>query len=159
RRSSSPASCPPASTLPASHAWACASGAGRATASATSPAARSAWPRATASSWGTTPCACIWMLSGRRSSAARCSASRRSGLGLRFAGTVHDPLDEIPVVDLLGALYAEGDLVARYRSAARIPAAEFLPYALGRMDDGSELDTSELDQTSGRLASHIPDRG
>ncbi len=53
-----------------------------------------------------------------------------------------DPLDEIPVLEITGAGYVEGDLSTRCRSVGRIPAADFLPYAYGRMDDWSLLDTS-----------------
>jgi hypothetical protein len=47
-------------------------------------------------------------------------------------GTVHDPLDEIVVGRVLRAGYMEGDLHAQARSAARIPAADFVPYHYGR---------------------------
>ena len=67
----------------------------------------------------------------------------RAGEGhLRLAGTVHDPLHEIPVVKIVGAGYVEGDFSARCRAIARIPAPAFLPYAYGRLDDWSALDTS-----------------
>jgi acetoacetate decarboxylase len=66
----------------------------------------------------------------------------RTGTGaVTLRSGVHDPLAEIPVVSVLGASYLEGDLIASCRAAARIPAGEFLPYALGRMDDWSLLDT------------------
>ncbi len=52
------------------------------------------------------------------------------------------PLDEIPILEVIGAGYVEGDLSTRCRAAGRIPAAEFVPYAYGRMDDWSLLDTS-----------------
>jgi acetoacetate decarboxylase len=66
----------------------------------------------------------------------------RTGSGtVTLASTPHDPLGEIPVVSVLGASYLEGDLISSCRAAARIPAEEFLPYALGRMDDWSLLDT------------------
>jgi acetoacetate decarboxylase len=67
----------------------------------------------------------------------------RAGAGtVRLSGTVHDPLDELEVVEVLGARYIEGELAARARSIAAIPADDFLPYALGRMDDWSKLDTA-----------------
>jgi len=66
----------------------------------------------------------------------------RTGTGtVGFRSTVHDPLGDIEVVSVLGASYAEGDLIATCRTAAQIPADEFLPYALGRMDDWSRLNT------------------
>lgn len=61
---------------------------------------------------------------------------------VRLGGTPHDPLDEIEVVSVVRATYVEGGLYARARPLARIPAAEFAPYAYGRMDDWSLLDTT-----------------
>jgi acetoacetate decarboxylase len=66
----------------------------------------------------------------------------RTGTGIvTLASTPHDPLGEIEIVTLLGATYIEGDLISSCRAAARIPAEQFLPYALGRMDDWSQLNT------------------
>lgn len=56
-------------------------------------------------------------------------------------GTPHDPLDEIPIRRVLGGRYVESDRRARCREAGRIPAADYLPYALARMDDWSLLAT------------------
>jgi acetoacetate decarboxylase len=61
---------------------------------------------------------------------------------LKFRSTPHDPLEEIPIVSIRGARLIRGDLNARARKLATIPAAAFLPYALGRTDDWSKLDTS-----------------
>jgi acetoacetate decarboxylase len=69
----------------------------------------------------------------------------RTGTGtLTLRSTVHDPLDEIEIVSVTGASYIEGDLITSCRAAARIPADDFLPYALGRMDDWSVLDTEAV---------------
>ncbi len=66
----------------------------------------------------------------------------REGTGtVTLRGTVHDPLDEIAVRQVLRSGYLEGDLHARARSVASIPAADFLPYQYGRMDDWSALST------------------
>ena len=66
----------------------------------------------------------------------------RAGSGvLRLGGTIHDPLDELDVVEVRRATYVEGDLSARARSLFTIPVAEFLPYALGRLDYWPALDT------------------
>lgn len=66
----------------------------------------------------------------------------RTGTGtIALRSTPHDPLGEIEVVSVLGASYTEGDLITSCRAGARVPADEFLPYALGRMDDWSQLDT------------------
>lgn len=66
----------------------------------------------------------------------------RTGRGrVRLGHGVHDPLDEIPVAEVLGARYVEGDLLATAETLAYVPGADFLPYALGRTDDWSALDT------------------
>ena len=62
---------------------------------------------------------------------------------LALAGSVHDPLDSIPVREVLRATYFEGDLLAATRSVARIPAATYAPYHHGRNDDWSALATSD----------------
>ena len=68
--------------------------------------------------------------------------SRLAGTAeLTLKGTPFDPLDEIPVAEVRRAVYVEGELSSRARSIATIPAKAFLPYALGRMDDWSRLDT------------------
>jgi acetoacetate decarboxylase len=56
-------------------------------------------------------------------------------------GTVHDPIDEIPVLSVVRASFVECDLAAECQSVATVPAAEFLPYHHGRHDDWSALDT------------------
>ena len=70
----------------------------------------------------------------------------REGTGdVAFAGTVHDPLDEIPVREVLRATYFEGDLAAEVEVAARIPADVFdvfAPFHHGRNDDWSALATA-----------------
>lgn len=69
----------------------------------------------------------------------------REGTGsVAFGGTVHDPLDEIPVDSILGARFVECDLIAQCRAVATVPADQFLPYHHGRHDDWSALDTENL---------------
>jgi acetoacetate decarboxylase len=64
----------------------------------------------------------------------------REGEGrIALAGTVHDPLDEIPIREVLRATYFEGDLSAAVEVAARIPADVFAPFHHGRNDDWSRL--------------------
>jgi hypothetical protein len=41
----------------------------------------------------------------------------------------------------------EGDLVPSCRRVATIPAATYLPYAYGRMDDWSQLNTADISVT------------
>lgn len=53
---------------------------------------------------------------------------------LRFGGTADDPLDRIPVTEVLRATYVEGDMAARCNAIARVPAATFLPYHHTRND-------------------------
>jgi acetoacetate decarboxylase len=66
----------------------------------------------------------------------------RSGTGsLTLRGTVHDPLDEIPIVSVTGASFVECDLIARCESVATVPADQFVPFHYGRHDDWSALDT------------------
>jgi acetoacetate decarboxylase len=60
---------------------------------------------------------------------------------VRLGSTVHDPLHEIEVVEVLRGAYIEGDLIARAETVAHIRGEDFLPYALGRTDDWSALDT------------------
>ncbi len=62
---------------------------------------------------------------------------------LALAGSAHDPLDTIPVREVLRATYFEGDLAAATRSVARIPAAVFAPYHHGRNDDWSALASAD----------------
>lgn len=69
----------------------------------------------------------------------------REGTGIvTLQGTVHDPIDEIEVVETRRATYLEGDLNARARALTTVPAQDFLPYAYGRLDDWSALDTTGL---------------
>jgi acetoacetate decarboxylase len=63
--------------------------------------------------------------------------SREGDGRIGLAGTAHDPLDEIPVREVLRATWFEGDLAAKVAVAARIPAAVFAPLHHGRNDDWS----------------------
>jgi acetoacetate decarboxylase len=66
----------------------------------------------------------------------------RQGTGsVVLRGTVHDPLDEIPVVSVIRAAFVECDLIANCEAVATVPADQFLPYHYGRHDDWSALDT------------------
>jgi acetoacetate decarboxylase len=56
-------------------------------------------------------------------------------------GTVHDPLDEIPVRSVKRATYTECDLIGSCEAVATTPADVFIPYHHGRHDDWSALDT------------------
>lgn len=59
----------------------------------------------------------------------------REGTGrVRFAGTADEPLDEIPVSEVIRASYLEGDMAARCNAVARVPAEVFLPHHHARND-------------------------
>jgi acetoacetate decarboxylase len=69
-------------------------------------------------------------------------SSAREGTGsVTLRGTVHDPLDELPVVSILRGAFVECDLIGACQSIATTPADVFLPYHHGRHDDWSALDT------------------
>jgi acetoacetate decarboxylase len=69
------------------------------------------------------------------------TASMEGAGSVVLRGTVHDPLDSIPVRSVQRATYVECDLIGSCESVARTPAEIFLPYHYGRHDDWSELDT------------------
>jgi acetoacetate decarboxylase len=69
-------------------------------------------------------------------------AGGRQGTGtVTLRGNVHDPLNEIPIVSVLGAGFVECDLIAHCEAVATVPADQFLPFHYGRHDDWSALDT------------------
>lgn len=59
----------------------------------------------------------------------------------RGAGTItfresrHDPLIDIPVVQVLGATLSEGETDTTAEVVTTVPAALFMPYAYGKIDD------------------------
>ncbi len=53
---------------------------------------------------------------------------------IRFGGTADEPLDEIPVTEVVRASYLEGDMSARCNAVARVPAEAFLPHHHTRND-------------------------
>lgn len=68
--------------------------------------------------------------------------SEWSGTGsVRLASNPLDPIGDIPVGDVREAIYQEGELLPQTRMVASIPATSFLPYAYGRLDDWSLLNT------------------
>jgi acetoacetate decarboxylase len=68
---------------------------------------------------------------------------------VRLGQTVHDPLADLKVVEVVRGAYVEGDLIASAETLAYIKAADFLPYALGRTDDWSALDTETRPSLAG----------
>ena len=69
------------------------------------------------------------------------TASLEGAGSVVLRGTVHDPLDEIPVRSVTKATYVECDLIGKCEAVATTPADVFLPYHYGRHDDWSALDT------------------
>jgi acetoacetate decarboxylase len=68
--------------------------------------------------------------------------TERIGTGtIALTGTVHDPLDEVEVVEVLQAVYAEEVVRATCAPVATIPAHHFLPYHYGRQDDWTAMNT------------------
>ena len=59
-----------------------------------------------------------------------------SGAGtITFRESAHDPLIDIPVVQVLGATLSESDLHTSAEVVATVPAEAFLPHAYGKTDD------------------------
>ncbi len=69
-----------------------------------------------------------------------------------LANTVHDPLGEIEIVQVLDAAYMEGDIYSRCQTLVPINAAEFLPYAYGKIDDWTALN-NEVEEPQQKRAS------
>jgi acetoacetate decarboxylase len=69
------------------------------------------------------------------------TASLEGAGSVVLRGSVHDPLDEIPVRSVTKASYMECDLIGACEAVATTPADVFLPYHHGRHDDWSALDT------------------
>ena len=69
------------------------------------------------------------------------TASLEGAGSVVLRGTVHDPLDEIPVRSVKRASYIECDLIGSCEAVATTPAEVFIPYHHGRHDDWSALDT------------------
>ncbi len=69
------------------------------------------------------------------------TAAGRGAVALRSNG--HDPLDSIPLGEVRGAVWQEGDLLARARRVATIPAKDFAPYYYARIDDYAGLNTED----------------
>lgn len=70
-------------------------------------------------------------------------ANREGTATVKLRGTVHDPLDELEVVEVLGGRQIDVDMEARTSVVGTIPAADYEPYFYGRgADDWSALDTA-----------------
>jgi acetoacetate decarboxylase len=62
------------------------------------------------------------------------SLARGTGT-ITFRESSHDPIIDVPVISVLGATYSIGDTHTSAEVVATVPAADFLPYAFGKMDD------------------------
>ncbi len=71
---------------------------------------------------------------------------RKGPASLRLTGTVHDPLDDLEVVEARDAVYVETGMKASCAPVASMDAAAFLPLALGRSDYWPALVTARLPQ-------------
>ncbi len=74
----------------------------------------------------------------------RVCAGREGTGSVTLRGTVHDPLDELPIRSIVRASFIEVDLIGTCEAVATTPAAVFAPYHHGRHDDWSALDTESL---------------
>lgn len=84
----------------------------------------------------------------------KASVSLSGAAAIDLRGTVHDPLDEIPIAALTRATYLEANLVASCEAVARTPAEAFAAYHHGRNYDWSALDTESVD-AAGRPAKAV----
>ncbi len=62
---------------------------------------------------------------------------------LSLANTRLDPLGEIEIVEMVGASYTECDTAAHCRELARVPQADFLPYAYAKLDDYAVMNNED----------------
>jgi acetoacetate decarboxylase len=73
---------------------------------------------------------------------------RTSSATLRLGSTVHDPLGDLEVVELLGGVYVETGMKASCVPVRTLDAEAFLPLALGRSDYWPALVTARLPQSA-----------
>jgi acetoacetate decarboxylase len=71
---------------------------------------------------------------------------RTTAATLRLGSTVHDPLRDLEVVELLGGVYVETGMKASCAPVGTLDADAFLPLALGRSDYWPALVTARLPQ-------------
>jgi len=71
---------------------------------------------------------------------------KTSSATLRLGSTVHDPLGELEVVELLGGVYVETGMKASCVPVGTMDPDAFLPLALGRSDYWPALVTARLPQ-------------
>lgn len=71
----------------------------------------------------------------------RVTAAREGAGSVVLRGTVHDPLDDLPVRSVLRGAFTECDLIASCEGVATVQPDLFLPYHHGRHDDWAALDS------------------
>lgn len=71
---------------------------------------------------------------------------RKARASLRLGCTVHDPLGDLEIVELLGGVYVETGMGASAHIVGTLDADAFLPLALGRADYWPALVTARLPQ-------------
>jgi acetoacetate decarboxylase len=64
---------------------------------------------------------------------------RRGAGKVIFKPSHHDPLTELEIVELRGAIYMEGDVYAKAKRIGTVEAKKFLPYAFQNIDDYSAM--------------------
>ena len=64
---------------------------------------------------------------------------RRGAGKVIFKPSHHDPLTELEIVELRGAIYMEGDVYAKAKRIGTVEANRFLPYAFQNIDDYSAM--------------------
>lgn len=69
---------------------------------------------------------------------------RRAQASLRLGSTVHDPLADLEIVEMLGAVYVETGMKATCVPVASLDPDAFLPLAFGRSDYWPALATAHL---------------
>jgi acetoacetate decarboxylase len=72
------------------------------------------------------------------------SVRRKARATLRLGSTVHDPLGDLEIVEVIGAVFVETGMKASCVPIASLDAHAFLPLALGRSDYWPALVTARL---------------
>ena len=71
---------------------------------------------------------------------------RKAEASVRLGSTVHDPLGDLEIVEVLGGIYVETGMKASCAPVGTLDADAFLPLALGRADYWPALVTARLPQ-------------
>lgn len=71
---------------------------------------------------------------------------RKAEASVRLGSTVHDPLGDLEIVEVLGGIYVETGMKASCAPIGTLDADAFLPLALGRADYWPALVTARLPQ-------------